>query len=313
MAPHNTGPSCGGGGETYGDMPDTEARDLGHDQPPLAAGMGGVAPSAGPPLLRKVDVEVMQVAVTVTEAGKLVGQLILSQIAVMADKTEFVVGLFVRPVKLFGITLLEEMPVWSAMRHVATNAISGCDRLVNRFPFSDLFVMALETELGTRFFQQLGAVALVRIMAGEAVAISNGWMGKGELETVFMAGETELSPFFLEKLGIGGAVNIVAVETVARRYRAMDNFFGSHVVMAFPAELLFLAKQVECLLCLRMGDIGQRHMTGGTLPGSYRLVLHLTVNNPGVASLTSDGSCESRSCHPPAYHSHRNHNCYTHP
>lgn len=131
MAPHNAGAAGIRLCVSDGYVPTAEAGNPLFDKPLLRRRMGVVAGLARTPLVGFVDVQIVQIIVTVAEAGEGIRAAVVGHLAGVARETEGKVILLVAQVQRLGIGIPQKLREGGPVRVMTVAALSPRHGLVN--------------------------------------------------------------------------------------------------------------------------------------------------------------------------------------
>ena len=223
MTSHNTGSASFSFSETYRYPPPAESGDCGRDQAALGSCMWIVTNLAGSPFFQLIDMNVMCIVETVSEACLGISQLVIGHFIVMAAEAKSKIAFVER--------------IFSSMSGMAGIAIAIGNRFVNRLAGKHRLVMTNDAQIRTFTFQHEFHIGLMGIMTTGTVAICNGGMRMFAIKLgSFMTHETESCRRFFELGYVIALMDIVTGEAISGSNRAMNVFFDILPFMTFIAQ-----------------------------------------------------------------------------
>jgi hypothetical protein len=148
MASHRAGAAGCGFGVPDGNFPFAEARNFFLYELGLVGSMLVMAGLAGTSLDLPVDMERMEVLVTIAELGGGIRLQIQSNIPVVTFETEGKIAGIIGEVKLHGRTVFQGHAERGSMRVVADETIAGLDRFMDGFAADARLLVTALAQLG---------------------------------------------------------------------------------------------------------------------------------------------------------------------
>ncbi len=137
------------------------------DQFGIFAGMYHVTDFAPLAAVLPVDMQVVQVPVSVPEPGRIIGGRESEHVAIMAAETELEFIIVIRHIEIGRVWFDQEFHIRSPVRIMACGAFAFLDRPVqDSLVFLDEIFVAVETKVLADFRQELGRIARMGGMAG---------------------------------------------------------------------------------------------------------------------------------------------------
>lgn len=176
MTADNASPAALGHLEKNRNRPSTEVRCGTPHQAFLIGTVHVVANHAGTPFFPLIDMDFVQITVTVAKVGQ-PGATVFDEPLRVAAKTEGITVRTVGGVNAQREFCIEERLKGSAVRVVTGHALTILDRLMLRLGVGNLrldVIMTIETERPLRLQQHFHLSGAVRIMTGGTAAIGDG-------------------------------------------------------------------------------------------------------------------------------------------
>lgn len=145
MTADYAGPADRGWAEEHRYAPGAETWNAFLDELMLGSCVRIMACLAGTPMVRLVDVKVVQICGSVTEIGD-IRRRVLDEFSAVAEEAKRVIGSLIGEVELIGEVRIEYLPVRGAMNAVTTDTITVTYGLMHEIPLRKFPVVTFETE-----------------------------------------------------------------------------------------------------------------------------------------------------------------------
>jgi len=206
-------------GVLNGDFPLAEAGDFTLHQGGLIGAMNAVTGFAYPSLGTFVDMLVVQVLIAIAETGEFTGALIQKRTTIVAAEAQSIIGFVEGGIKLFGIILLQQHPVFCSVGVVTQPAFAFLHRLMLKFGRGHHLahgIVATDTEALRLRLEQTQIAIAVRIVTAGAAFFESGMLdGRifGLITNIRMTEQAEGIAFFGQHKSLWAAVWTVASDT----------------------------------------------------------------------------------------------------
>jgi len=211
--------TIGGLGVLNGNFPFTKTGYFTLNQHGLIGSVNSVAGFAHPPFGAFVDVQIVEILIAITEIGQFTGALVNKRTAIVTTEAQSIIGFVKGGIKLFGIILLQQHPVFRTVGIVTQPALAFLHRLVLRLGRGNHLthgIMTADTEIFWLGLQQTQIAITVGIVTTGA-AIFEGGVFNGRIPGFFahirMTEQAEGIAFFGQHERLWAAVRAVAGDT----------------------------------------------------------------------------------------------------